>query len=88
MLPITVFWRDEYTIVLWLFGCFDPKAVAMLAEIFMMRLEAAARALKETVPSSTSRFIPLNPNSQFTFKQSPDRPLDAVHEEPPLRIVH
>ena len=59
----------------------------MLAEVFMMQLEAAARVLKETVPSSTSRFIPFNPNRQFTFKQRPERPLDAVLEEPYVRIV-
>jgi hypothetical protein len=52
----------------------------MLAEIFMVRLEAAARALKETVPSSTSRFIPLTPNSQFSFKEH--RLPEAVREEP------
>ena len=69
------------------FGCFDQKAVAMLAGIFMMRLEAAARGLKETVSSSTSRFVPFNPNRQFTFKQRPDRSLEAVREERPLRIV-
>jgi hypothetical protein len=69
------------------FGCLDLKVVAMLAEIFMVRLEAAARALKETVPSSTSRFIPFNPNSQFTFKQSPERPSEAVREAPPLRVI-
>jgi hypothetical protein len=59
----------------------------MLAEIFMVRLEAAARALKETVPSSTSRFTPFAPNSQVTFKQSQDRPLEPVREELPLREV-
>ncbi len=59
----------------------------MLAEIFMVRLEVAARALKEAVPSSTSRFIPLAPNNQFTFKPSPDRPLEAVREEPAARNV-
>ena len=70
-----------------LFGCFDPRVVAMLAEIFMMRLEVAARALKEAVPSSTSRFIPLAPNNQFTFKPSPYRPLEAVREGPAQRNV-
>ena len=59
----------------------------MLAEIFMMRLETAARGLKETVPSSASRFIPFNPNRQFAFKQRPDRPLEAVREERPLRMA-
>jgi hypothetical protein len=59
----------------------------MLAEIFMVRLEAAARALRETVPSSTSRFLPFAPNSQFTFKPITDRVLEGVREEPPLRLV-
>jgi hypothetical protein len=31
----------------------------MLAEIFMLRLEAAARAPKEAAPAASSRFIPL-----------------------------
>ena len=42
----------------------------MLAEIFMVRLEAAARALKKTLPSSTSRFVSFTPNSQCTFKEN------------------
>jgi hypothetical protein len=70
-----------------LFGCFDPKVVAMLAEIFMVRLEVAARGLKETVPSSTSRFIPFAPNSQFTFKPSSDGLPEALREEPTVQKV-
>jgi hypothetical protein len=31
----------------------------MLAEIFMLRLEAAARAAKEAAPVSTSQFVPI-----------------------------
>jgi hypothetical protein len=53
----------------------------MLAEIFMLQLETTARALRETLPSSTSRFMPFAPDSQFTFKQSTDRVLEAVREE-------
>ena len=49
----------------------------MLAKIFMMRLEAAARVPEEIAPSSTSRFIPLAPNS----KPISDRPLEALREE-------
>jgi hypothetical protein len=30
----------------------------MLAELFMMRLEATSRASRETAPSSNSRFVP------------------------------
>jgi hypothetical protein len=36
-----------------------PWSTAMLAEIFMLRLEAAARAPKEAAPAASSRFIPL-----------------------------
>ena len=61
------------------------KVVAMLAEIFMVRLEAAARALKETVPSSTSRFVSFTRNSQFTFKESRHRLSEAVREYPTAR---
>jgi hypothetical protein len=31
----------------------------MLAEIFMLRLEAAARAAKEVAPVSNSQFVPI-----------------------------
>ena len=57
----------------------------MLAEIFMVRLEAAARALKETMASSTSRSICFTPNSQVTFKESRDRLSEAVGEEPTVQ---
>ena len=46
---------------------FDPKVVAMLAEIFMLR-EAKVRLAEEVLPSSTSLFIPLNPRRQFSIK--------------------
>jgi len=44
----------------------------MLAEIFMFRLETAARAKrrpKEGPPKE--RFVPFSPNSQFTFTDRP-----------------
>ena len=56
----------------------------MLAEIFMVRLKAAARALKETMASSTSQSI-CYPNSQVTFKESRDRLSEAVGEEPTVQ---
>jgi hypothetical protein len=37
----------------------DPKGVAMLAEIFMLRLEAERRLVQEVLPSSISRFTPI-----------------------------
>jgi hypothetical protein len=50
-----------------------PKmVVAMLAEIFMVRLEAKPRALQEKLPSSTSQFVPFNKEGQFAFKERND----------------
>jgi hypothetical protein len=57
----------------------------MLAEIFMLRLEAAARVLKETLPSSTSHIVSFNSDSQFTFKEN--RLSEAVREEPTVEKV-
>jgi len=54
----------------------------MVAEIFMLRLEATARALRETVPSSTPQFVSLASNSQVAFKENRKRPSEAVHEQP------
>jgi hypothetical protein len=54
----------------------------MLAEVFMLRLEATARALRETVPSSTSQFVSLASNSQVTSKENRKRPSEVVREEP------
>ena len=50
---------------------FDPKVAAMLAEIFMVRLEAEARLVEEVLPSRTSRFIPFSLKRQFGFKDGP-----------------
>ena len=70
-----------------LFGCFDPKKVAMLAEIFMVRLEAEVRRVAEVLPSSTSRFIPFSPSSQFVFKETDLKGEEAPDEERPVRVV-
>ena len=45
----------------------------MLAEIFMVRLEAAARALKDTARPSNPHFVGVTPNTQLGFKESRDR---------------
>ena len=58
----------------------------MLAEIFMTRLEAAARALQKPPPSSTSPFVPFNPEPKFTFKETSHRHAEAVREERPLPL--
>jgi hypothetical protein len=46
--------------------------VVLLAEIFMVRLEAKPRALQEKLPSSTSQFVPFNKEGQFAFKERND----------------
>ena len=87
VLPITDFQSDRSTLIASVFGCFDPKVVAMLAEIFMVRSEAKARLVEEVLPSSTSRFIPLSPRTQFTFKKTEPKVAEAPREEPPVGAV-
>ncbi len=53
----------------------------MLAEIFMVQLEAAARTLQETSTRSTSLFVPLVQGSQFRFKDTGDRRVEPVRDE-------
>jgi hypothetical protein len=55
--------------------------VAMLAEIFMVRLEAKPRALQEKLPSSTSQFVPFNKEGQFAFKERNDGLVEAIPQE-------
>jgi hypothetical protein len=58
------------------FGCLDLRVVAMLAEIFMVRLEAAARLMEETIPSRASRFTPFIVGARFTAQaQQPPKPI-------------
>ena len=58
----------------------------MLAEIFMVRLEAEARLVEKVLPSSTSRFISFSPNSQFVFKETDLKGEEAPNKEPPPRV--
>jgi hypothetical protein len=53
----------------------------MLAEIFMLRLEATARISQEILPSTTSKFMPFDRSDQFVFKDRRERPA----EEAPTR---
>ena len=46
----------------------------MLAEIFMVRLEATVSVSQEKIPSSNSQFVPFTPDTQLTFKQGCDAP--------------
>jgi hypothetical protein len=50
MLPITAFCGNRRSLTASLFGCFDPKKVAMLAEIFMVGLETEVRLVEEVLP--------------------------------------
>jgi len=40
----------------------------MLAEIFIVRLEAGPRTFQEKIPSSSSQLVPFRPDSRFSFK--------------------
>jgi hypothetical protein len=46
----------------------------MLAEIFMVRLEAAARVSQETIPASDSRFVPISLAGPLELKTSKTGP--------------
>jgi hypothetical protein len=64
-----------------------PKVVTMLAEIFMVRLEAERRFVEQALPSSASRFIPLSWRSQFGFKRAERKAAEAPSEERRLGVV-
>jgi hypothetical protein len=53
----------------------------MLAEIFMVRLEATARVSNETLPTSPSQFVPFNKDGQFAFKDPEDRLVEPTPQE-------
>ena len=63
------------------FACLDPRVVAMLAEIFMVRLEAAVRPVQEKLPSSVSSFVPFSPSAQLTFKRNEDGAPEGEREK-------
>ena len=52
----------------------------MLAEIFIVRLEAAARLQEQTATLSSSPFVPFTPNNQFLFKDRTACPADRPRE--------
>jgi len=57
------------------------KVLTLLAEIFMVRLEATPRPSQELLPSSTSQFVPFNKEGQFVFKDRKDRLVEATPQE-------
>jgi hypothetical protein len=58
----------------------------MLAEIFMLRLEAKARLVQEVLPSSTSVFIPLSPRRRFSFTQPGLKSEEVPNEEQSAKV--
>jgi hypothetical protein len=58
------------------------KVVAMLAEIFMLRSEAAARLQEQTTSTSSSVFVlvPFTPSDQFVFKEGAAHPTHRHRE--------
>jgi hypothetical protein len=64
-----------------------PEVVAMLAEIFMLRLEAERRLAQDVLPSSASHQMPFSPKRQFAFKETNREGAEAPSEEPPVRLV-
>jgi hypothetical protein len=51
----------------------------MLAEIFLIRLEAISRASKESAPANNSRFVPITlPDKKETFENCLE--LHAIHD--------
>ena len=59
----------------------------MLAEIFMLRLEAERRLAQDVLPSSASRQILFSPKSKFAFKETNQEGAEAPSVEPPVRLV-
>jgi hypothetical protein len=57
----------------------------MLAEIFMLRLEGAARVALKTLPSSFSPFVPFTIDRRRTFKEDRKRRSEGTPEEPMAR---
>ena len=53
----------------------------MLAEIFIVRLEATARVSQEMLPPSNSPFVPFTASSQVRFKDDMDRLVETVREK-------
>ena len=57
------------------------EVVAMLAEIFMVRMGAAVRLQEQTASLSSSPFVPFVPSNQFLFKDNTARPVDRSRRE-------
>ena len=58
------------------------KVLAMLTEIFMLRLETAARVIREMLPSSESRFVPFKRVIHFSYKDGCRGSAETAREPP------
>jgi hypothetical protein len=67
----------------------NVQGITMLAEIFMVRLEAAARVSQEKAAQSNSRFVPFTDNNQFIFKDSGEQacPTHLARTVPAMRSL-
>ena len=61
-------------------GWLRERVLAMLAEIFMVRLEAAAWLQEQTASLSNSQFVLFTQSNQFAFKDRTVRPTDRLRE--------
>jgi hypothetical protein len=57
----------------------------MLAEIFILRLEAERRLVEQSLPRSPSRFIPFSRRSQAGLKKPEPKAAEALSKEPLVR---
>jgi hypothetical protein len=70
------------------FDWLNVQGITMLAEIFMVRLEAAARASQdsqEKAGQSNSRFVPFADGSQSIFKDSGEQVVEPMREKVPAQ---
>jgi hypothetical protein len=65
--------KERNTAPSWSVGLAQLQGVTMLAEIYMVRLEAAARASNEVATSSISRFVPFTNGLRSAFKGQVNR---------------
>jgi hypothetical protein len=63
----------------------NVQGITILAEIFMVRLEAAARASREKAGQSNSRFVPFADSSQFIFRDGREQMVETAPEKVPAR---
>ena len=71
-----------------MFDWLETKAAKMLAEIFMVRLEAAARVSQEAMLASNSKFVPFDPAGLLDLKTNTTNPDAKAFTKATREIVH